>query len=201
MIPNTEDPFAPARNAYLGAINRTADRDFIENENLAEKLGRAYFSSVDWSRIVFRDEARPLYIGNVRKSFHVATPDTIDLIRYNYEVNGLAITTIESAIFIYTEIKSNAGKSTNLALAEKWARAMFNVPENTEFSFINPRDGTFSNSPTRELVQMVEWTDRIDGVIKPMGVIGFLIYKVHIDFTDIYKDPSTWFPDTVRGKS
>ncbi len=200
VTPNT-DPFASTRDAYLEAVNRTSARDFVESQNLAEKLGASYFNSVDWSSIVFRDVASPLHIGNARKSFHVATLDTFDFIRYDYEVNGLIITTIESATFIYTEIKGGAGSVVNLALAAKWARVIYNLPENIEFNFINPRDGTFSNSPTRGLVEMKTWIDRIDGIIKPIGSIGFLVYKVRLEFDDFYKDPSTWFPDQVRGTS
>ena len=197
VAPNS-DPFAQSRKAYLSIIEKAMSRTYIAGENLAQKLDLPYFTSVDWSGIVFRDGAGPHDAGNLRSSYHVAMSDTFDLIRYEYAVKEFAIVMSESASFIYAEVKRQGTLSPDLEQAGKWAGELFNVADNTKFAYINAQEGVFSSSPKRELSDMASWADRIDGVIKSSGAIGFLIYKVHIDRNDIYKDPSTWFPDDVR---
>jgi hypothetical protein len=192
------DPFREARTAYLDRLD-AAGGDFVTCEDLAGALDIPYFSSLRWSGVIFRAGASPHDAAVLRSSIHVATTDTFDLIRYEYDLHGMSIVVLESAVFVYTEVGNRQTARVNdLGCVVDLLKEIYEIVGDVQFSYIDERAGLFSSAPNRDLSDMESWVDRIDGLITASGAIGFLIYKVHLEHDDIYQNPSKWFPRALR---
>ncbi|MGH2958241.1 MAG: hypothetical protein ACRDKE_01435, partial [Solirubrobacterales bacterium] len=171
----------------MGIINAAVNRPFIPCDDLAIKLDLPYFASLRWSSVLFKRGASPYDATDLHSSYLVATSDTVDLIRNDYSFAGAQVMTLESAVFVYAEVRGPSGQTVDLNRASEWCEMLFDVPNAPSFTIIRSSGRVFSSAGSLEIEDMTTWSDRIDGVLRSDGAVGFLILKVHVDFDDLYR--------------
>lgn len=193
------DPMQEFRTAWLDAVY-AASGAFTPAPTRAALPRRARLESEWWHKQVFQSPASAHRSdGAVAASFHVATPGTVDLIRFEYVVGALNLVVTESAAFLHVSCADVAdlGASPG-AQASELSGKLLNLPKPRSFTMIpgDPKYRSFSSAMHTPDVRIDNWADRIDGVAREEGV-ALLIYKKHVDYDD-FVNLSQWFDAAFR---
>ncbi len=204
---SSPDPLAPARNGFLDVIDAVPASAYVGIDALEDLPGAVYFPTLRWVRRFFREARSPLQQSDVEWAYHCARRDAdavdFDLLRHRYAVDGVSVTIIECAGFLYAEVAAEAMSDEAAPPVERLASvATFLLsPTAGPFSFA-PIAGeearrSFSTNPQGRFESMTTWTDRIDGVVT-RRTVGVVLYKVSIKHNDILKHRARWIPDWFR---
>lgn len=200
------DPLNEARTDWLDIINSLGPSDFAPVAQFNELPNSVYFYSLQWSDLIFQEDSSPFREGGMTiHSYHVARPETIDLIQHTYLYKSMKIVVTESVLFTHIlwadSTISKRSEAEVLIQAENFSTKILAIFDKPKFEFIEDwkKYRAFSTAPSKTITQMHTWSDRIDGVIYQDG-LALLCYKVHKDFQK-FIDPSTWFDKEFRGKA
>jgi hypothetical protein len=175
---------------WLNAIDRVKPRDYVELGDVTVLPDRARVEqySQEWADRFFTATANPWH-ADARRSVHRATPDTNDMLRHEYAVDGIPLEVIETVAL--TMVRLPAGPTPAPAAVRQIAAQLIRLagthvgqrlePEPYTFVFALPDTLTegvlFSTAATTNPVSMYSWAKRLDGGIRDRRLF-FLGYKV-----------------------
>ncbi len=192
-----DDPLAGDRDAFLSAIHSAPTSAFIPIRRLEGLPAEIYFPTAQWQRLIL---ASPRSSPNT--AFALATPQRprlYDLLRHQYRIAGLPITTFEcaSAFFVRTP------RSYIAPLGEIWPQRLrafamkaLSLRRPPDFSPISPH--IYSTAPTRHLESLGDWSERIDVVLEE-ETVGLMIHKIRSgarNHHELFIDHAHWFPES-----
>lgn len=200
----SSDPFLEPRSDWLDVLDALDAADFTAVADFSEISAQTYFESLRWDELLFREGAGPhREAGDVRHAYHIARPDTIDLLRHEYAFEGIELVVTESAAFTHIRcggysVQQYGGDPDPLVQAAALAAALLKIPDAVSFTPIpgDPKYRSFSSQPAIGPARMEVWSDRIDGVVESDGIV-LLCYKRHLDY-DEFVNLSTWFDANFR---
>lgn len=170
---------------WLDFVDRAGD--WVTADSLSPA---ARADSEMWCARFYRPEAGPWNAKlRARRSYHVARPDTLDLLRHDYTVAGIDLEIVESRMFSLARVLTSmrAGDAPQFAasiLAPAWK-----FPPVSE-------GGIASTNPSAHPMMMKSWTLRADAGIR-RGVLWFLGFK-RVEQILGYASPTTWFEEPYR---
>ena len=193
---------------WLAAVDRvekyTPVRDF------GELPPEALASSCFWCSSLFPSCADPHEPAlSARVSVHVATAETLDLIKYDYLVNGISATLIEGRNFALLRVARESVDILALPPGERSAEirriaaAIFSgegrPPVGTFALPKTIKEGSrFSTAPSANPLFLATWSDRIDGGIH-RGGLYFLCYK-RVPQLVGFLNAHAWFDEAFRAQ-
>ena len=191
--------------AWLGAIDRVSRNDFVSVENYDALSARVKGDSSLWSERFFTAGANPnAQTTPVKRSFHLATVDTPDLLRHEYQFKQWNLDVIESINFTLVRVQPgimNLRDAERLSFISLAAKEILNL-QDAEHQWIfqfpaKVTDGIkFSTNLGADPLNLASWKDRADGGVH-QGVLYFICYKKFFDMGD-YRDIQNWFDDAFR---
>jgi hypothetical protein len=194
--------------SWLAAVDRA--ETYTPIRDLAELSPQARASSGFWCASFFpsyADPHEPTLSATV--GVHLATPDTLDLLKHDYVVNGLSVALIESRNFALLRVARESADILARAPAERAeeicriAAALFGGEDRQcVWTFQLPKaieeGATFSTNPLANPLLIATWGDRIDGGIR-RGCLYFLCYKRVSQIVGFW-NAREWFDEEFRAK-
>ena len=193
---------------WLIAVDRA--EKYTPLRDLAELPPQALASSGFWCASLFPSCADPHEPElSARVSVHVATADTLDLLKHDYAVNGISVSLIESRNFALLRVARENADILAQAAAKRGeeirrvAKAIFGGTDQQPLpAFVLPKvieEGvTFSTAPLANPLLIATWRDRIDGGIHHEGLY-FLCYKRISQIVGFWNGRE-WFDEDFRAK-
>jgi hypothetical protein len=194
--------------SWLAAVDR-AER-YTPVRDLGELPPQALASSGFWCASLFPSCADPHEPAlSARVSVHVATADTLDLLKHDYVVNGISVALIEGRNFALLRVARESADVLARASAERTeeirriAAAIFGgVNRHRVWNFELPKaieeGATFSTDPSANPLLIATWRDRIDGGIRG-GCLYFLCYKRVSQIVGFW-NAREWFDEEFRAR-
>lgn len=184
---------------WLRAVREIHPGDYVEVHDLRSVPDRARVEqdSSSWTQRFFTNATNPYtQKGAVRRSIHMATPDTFDVIRHEYDAVGKHLVVEETVNFILVTVEppldalstiderakqDEIGKIAALVLRMSGTKVATNLQEAPyHWAFRFPatiHEGTtFSTNPEQSPQRMWSWASRLDGGIYG-GRLYFLCFK------------------------
>ncbi len=195
------DAMIEFRTTWLDVVYRVGENDFAPVAAAGKLPTQARHESEAWHKRVFKPDAGAHRAdANAKIGAHVARQDTVDLIRFAYDVGELKLTITESAAFLHAlcpQLPASFGAEP-LEQAAALAVRILRLDKPLRLMMLqgDPRYRSFSSAPQLGYVRIDNWSDRIDGDVRQPGV-ALLIYKRHVDFDDI-ANLSLWFDADFR---
>lgn len=193
---------------WLAAVDRA--EAYTPLRDLTELPPQALASSGFWCASLFPACADPHEPAlSARCSVHVATADTLDLLKHDYVVNGISVALIESRNFALLRVaRENAdilaqAASKRAEEIRRVAAAIFGGADGQPVpAFELPKkieEGvTFSTAPSANPLLIATWRERIDGGIHHEGLY-FLCYKRISQMVGFWNGQE-WFDEEFRAK-
>lgn len=195
-------------SAWLRSVAQVPLKTFIPVDSFQDLPARARGDSSFWSERFFSDSAHPhKQTDKVQHGVHVATENTPDLILYQYRVNDLELTVIESInftiIFVGSIALFNMLERNRPDVINQAAKTLLNLKDDNHqwvFQFPEKLDDNamFSTSPDTDPFSMYSWADRADGGIH-RRVLYFLLFKKAPERMG-YQNTQSWFDPAFRTK-
>lgn len=150
----------------------------------------AHADSEMWCARFYRPEANPWNAKlRAKRSFHVARPDTLDLLRHDYTVAGLDLEVVESSMFSILRVLSSVRASDAPQVAASILAPAWKFPPLSEGAIA-------STNPAAHPMMMRSWTLRADAGIRK-GVPWFLGFK-RVEQILGYPSATMWFEPQFR---
>jgi hypothetical protein len=206
---------------WLEAVGRAAREGFTFVDDFEAISGPARAESWRWCDLLFRPEASPHNEAlGARHGFHVATPETMDLLRHEYRAAGLDLCVTEGRNFILVQMPKACADILSLAARErasairKIAESLFEAAPDAEAggACASPgrglpglalpnaiREGTtFGTDPRADPTLLSGLSCCVDGGIC-CGELYFLCYKKQGQRVG-YLHGQQWFDDDFRAR-
>jgi len=195
-------------SAWLRSVAQVPLKTFIPVDSFQDLPARVRGDSSLWSERFFSDLAHPHKQTNkVQHGIHVATENTPDLILYQYRVNDLELTVVESINFtlvfvggiaLFNMLERNRSEAINQA-----AKTVLNLKDDDhQWSFHFPEklddNAMFSTNPDVDPFAMYSWVGRADGGIYKR-VLYFILFKKAPERMG-YQNTQSWFDPAFRAK-
>jgi hypothetical protein len=194
--------------SWLASVDRA--EKYTPLHDLAELPPQALASSGFWCASLFPSCADPHEPAlSARVSVHVATADTLDLLKHDYVVNGISVALIESRSFallrvaresadVLAQVPSRRGEEIRRVAAVVFG----STDQQPAPAFKLPRaiqEGVrFSTAPSAHPLLIATWRARVDGGIHH-GCLYFLCYKRISQIVGFW-NTREWFDDEFRAK-
>lgn len=192
---------------------RASQKGFVTLEKVEEIPAQALADSKFWSSNFFTEKANPhQQTGSVKYGFHLATDDTIDLLRFEFQVGDLEITIIEAQQATMMQIKQTAPLSAQTIdrIAQQVLRMKYEkhegeimADEDLVWKFQYPSSigekSRFSTAPDKEPFGGASWRTVVDGGVQG-GKLFFLCYKKNVQLGGFQGNPKRWFDDKFRSR-
>lgn len=179
-------------STWLEFVDRVPPEQYVAIGEVAALPHSVYADSYRWSNAFLRPEIHPyLETLRVKRSVHLATEDTLDLLRHEYET-GLEI--VESRMFSVMRVRHRGDLRMEIVRA---ATSVLKLPADFRYPEVLEEGATFSTNPTQHPM-VLDWPERMDGGIRN-GRLWFLCYKRSQGVLG-YRDPKAWFDDEFRAR-
>ncbi len=162
--------------------------------------------SLYWSDRFFVPRAHPFHqTGELQISAQPAKKTTPDLVRYQYRVDKLELTVVESSNFTFVWVAGSGvaeePEASRPALVARVAASILNTKNGEHdwvFGSMEPRgkDLCFSTNPQLDAWDLRSWQDRADGGIHG-GLLYFLLFKKNAERVGYHRGEH-WFDDSFR---
>lgn len=184
---------------WLEALDRAGPQDYVKDWDAIPDAERVRRDSEAWCGRFLRPAFDPYrQSGQVRRSASPAKPDTYDVLRHEYTVQGMRVEVLETVQFTVLRFENR----TLLQLPEEEKRrtisrvatAILYLPGEFRFPPDTAEGALFSTHPEANPITLRAWTDRVDGGIR-QGRLFFVCYK-RIEPTDgkpIFLNGQHWF--------
>jgi hypothetical protein len=193
---------------WLAAVDRA--ESYTPVRDLDELPPQALADSGFWCASFFPSCADPHEPAlSARPFVHVATPDTPDLLKFDYVVNGISVALIESRNFALLRVTRESADVLARASAERAEEirrvvaAIFGGAEppcvgTFELPKAIEEGATFSTAASANPLLLTTWRDRVDGGIHH-GCLYFLCYKRVSQLVGFWNERE-WFDEEHRAK-
>jgi hypothetical protein len=194
--------------SWLAAVDRA--ESYTPVRDPAELPAEVLASSGFWCASFFPSCADPHEPALAARAFvHLATPDTPDLLRYDYVVNGISVALIENRNFALLRVARESADVLARASGERAEEirritaAIFGGPDHPwvgtfELPKAIEEGATFSTDPSANPLLLTTWRARIDGGIH-RGCLYFLWYKRVSQLVGFWNERE-WFDEDFRAK-
>jgi hypothetical protein len=190
---------------WIESMERTPPESFRRASDFTEVPEPPMPDSLWWCGTIFLASASPHHPANeARHGFHLAGVDdgpAFDLLRHEYRAGGFDLVVTEGVNFVLIRAAGAGPKGVNAVAA-----ALVNLPPDRRrpaparerVRFPEPRgdDVLVSTDPDEPPWSMVEWSDRIDAVVR-RGAVYLLCYKRRSEIMGFLHD-GQWFDDEFR---
>jgi hypothetical protein len=186
---------------WLAAVDRVPAKEYRPAAGFEDLPDDVQGSSTMWSERFFAPAASPhAATSQARRSYHLSTDTSPDLLRHQYRFGQLALDVVESRNF--TLIRTGRTLPVTAAAAREAARSILNLKDGEhQWTLQAPNalaEGAwFSSNPDADPMTM-SWADRADGGIHG-GALVFLCFKKdqqRVGYPDIRK----WFDSAFRSR-
>ncbi|RMF75393.1 MAG: hypothetical protein D6744_13595, partial [Planctomycetota bacterium] len=145
----------------------------------------------------------------VDHSIHLATDETSDLLRHEYEVGGRRLVVTEQRNFALVDLPdpgfdpADTDEAAKQDAVRRTAQQILNVAggeRKLEFKFPGPlvEGARFSTNAAADPRTLGDWSQRVDGGIRE-GKLWFLFFKKHPQRVG-FEDSQDWFSDSFRAQ-
>jgi hypothetical protein len=193
---------------WLAMLDRVGPNQYKPVRNFEMLPAGVRGQSTDWCGMFFRRPANPYEQQDpVELAFHLATEDSIDLLRHSFVSGGYRLTIFESSSFAAIRVQQQGtdlmrfSNSERAAAIQATADFILVPPERAgRWVFEFPKEITegaiFSSAPEIDPVSMAAWQDRVDGTVRN-GQLVLLIYKRRPE-KPAFPPARRWFDEEFR---
>lgn len=185
---------------WLEALERAGLQDYVKDWAAVPDAEGVRHNSENWCGRVFRPDFNPYrQTGKVDLSASPARPDTFDVLRHEYSVQGMRLEVLETVRFMVVRFEmsstlSQLDEQEKRRAISRTAAGVLNVSGDFRFPPTTSEWYLFSTRPEANPITLVAWTDRVDGGIRN-GRLFFVCYK-RIEPTDgkpVFLNGAHWF--------
>jgi hypothetical protein len=195
-----EEPAAEAWRRAAMAAPRSGYRTIPGVEKLDPRVRG---DSQYWAERFFLPETQPLHQTEVEIGAQPAKKELPDLVRYEYRINGLGLTVIESSNFTFVWVAGAATQAgeARAAMLDRVGAALFRMKADAHdwklaSVALQGDEERFSTNARTDAWDLRSWEDRTDAGVKG-GVCYFLFFKRN-PMRVGYENSSHWFGDAFR---
>ena len=192
---------------WIASVERVTRDDWTSLADWSMLDSEVRGDSSMWLERFLSPAADPEERSGVDHSIHVATDETSDLLRHEYEVDSRTVVVTEQRNFALVEIPdpefdpAGPDETAKQATVNRIAQHLLNMAggrKKLEFKFAGPlvEGSRFSTNTHADPFALRDWSERVDGGVRN-GRLWFLFFKKQPQRVG-YEDSQDWFSENLR---